>query len=171
MYDWCDLNGLDGQGDFTNETCCGDWWWDGGGATAGGFMLNSGQYGYSYTCWAKDPEGGAIGDPHVTSIYGCESDAPVIIDGDEKEIELMKCENESLSVVYRKSWKNHITRVNIQRGKQREKFEWRILTHPQSKEVCGNTVEFHRYISGINLRVKEVGNHNITGMLADKSCR
>ena len=71
---------------------------------------------------------------------------------------------------YRLSWNEHITGVDIQRKRKHEKFEQGALQNGQTTTVCNNTIEFHRYYAGINLRIKSIGNSDFTGLFADQSC-
>lgn len=109
----------------------------------------------------------AIGDPHITSIFGCHVEAPF----NQTSAILMECEDEKLSVLYNEEWGNHIHTVSILSKTHQDNYLWKMMKQPKIRTVCGNTIEFHRYIAGINLRMLSITNqHNVTGMFADKSC-
>lgn len=115
----------------------------------------------------------AVGDPHIMSIWGCKSEAPL----NQTDAVLMHCDSgeyesspESLSIQYNEEWGNHIHTVEVRSGQEHMKFPWKYLKYPKTKTVCGNTIEFHRYYAGVNLRSVRIANRNFTGLMADKSC-
>lgn len=110
----------------------------------------------------------AVGDPHITSMYGCKTEA----DLNQTSVLLMDCGREKLVAEYNEDWGYHIHTVEIwhNHNKDRRRYAWKQLKHPKELNVCGNIVEFHRYHLGINLRVQHIANTNITGMFADRSC-
>jgi len=98
-------------------------------------------------------------------------EAPIPLNGNDENVAiLMECENEKVTIHYKKSWKEHISQVDIYRKDHKKTIPWGTLRHAHTTTVCGNTIEFHRYALGINLRMKSVDNFNFTGMFADKSC-
>ena len=54
-------------------------------------------------------------------------------------------------------------------GKE-ERYNWNYLKHSQKKTICGNVIEFHRYYSGINVRLVELENRNVSGLFNDSRC-
>lgn len=110
----------------------------------------------------------AVGDPHITSIYGCKSEASL----NQTSVVLMECEAAKLLAEYNEEWGYHIHTVEVwhNHNKDRRRYPWKRLKHPKELNVCGNTVEFHRYHLGINLRILHISNTNITGMFSDRSC-
>ena len=108
----------------------------------------------------------ASGDPHITSIWGCSFDA----DTTKEEAVLMKCGEDELKVHYNEHWKHHIFKVSTVIGGVHNEYDWRYLKHSQQKTICGNSVEFHRYYSGINVRVLSMRNYAIEGLFNDSSC-
>ena len=84
---------------------------------------------------------------------------------------LMECESgDRLDVEYNSDWDYHIFRVRTVIDGKHDKFHWKMLVHPQTKTICGNVVEFHRYVLGINVHVVEMNNINIGGLFNDSSC-
>lgn len=110
---------------------------------------------------------GAVGDPHITSFWGCHIDAPK----SEERAVLMTCPSgESLTVSYYAEFDYRIRTVWIVKNGKKEHYKWKSLKHSQKKMVCGNAIEFHRYHAGINIAVKTISNRNIGGMFNDTSC-
>ena len=131
-----------------------------------GFGSDNGISTHYDTVWKYEPEVSAIGDPHVTSLWGCTFEA----DKSKTKTTLISCESEELTIVYNKKWNYHIYQVRIKiRGKV-DVYDWRYLKHSQRKEVCGNVIEFHRYFAGINVKVLSLRNHNIGGLFNDSRC-
>ena len=108
----------------------------------------------------------AVGDPHISSLWGCEFDA----DKSVTEAVLMKCADQELKIRYSQAWSYHIFEVVIIRDGQEDVYHRDYLKHAQHKVVCGNSIEFHRYIAGINLRVTTLQNHHIDGLFNDSRC-
>ena len=108
----------------------------------------------------------AVGDPHVTSIWGCRFEA----DKNQTQVTLMSCEDDELQIEYNEEWDYHIFRVWTTVGGKRERYHKKALKHAQVKRICGNTVEFHRYHLGINVRGVELSNREIGGLFNDSRC-
>ena len=108
-----------------------------------GFNSSSGS---SY-CNASQVE--AVGDPHITSQWGCGFDA----DKTKTEALLMRCDSDELRIRYSSRWKYHIYEVDTVINGQRDVYRWNYLKHSQRKVICGNEIEFHRYYAGINVLV------------------
>ena len=99
-------------------------------------------------------------------MWGCAFEA----DRSKTEVVLMKCDHDELRIRYNDAWKNHIYQVvTIIDGKP-DRYHHDTLKHPQKKEICGNTVQFHRYHAGINLKVTNVKNVHFEGLFNDSRC-
>lgn len=179
----CYLHGPEGLANFTDIASCDIYFCDyieefNG---QGSLIVNGSGYG-DFDCYAlvaspsaapsaqPTTEASALGDPHITSVYGCEFDAFV---DPEKEINsavLMECENEKVTIHYRTSWGGRISHVSLLRNGKYDEFEWKFLKHGQNTKVCGNIINFHRYFLGIQFRLTELHNKEFTGLLADKRC-
>ena len=116
--------------------------------------------------WKYEAQASAIGDPHITSMWGCQFEA----DESDGEALLMSCEQDSLSVRFSESWDNHIYEVLTTIDGKSDVYRWNYLKHEQFKTICGNEVRFHRYYSGINLKVVNMRNHDISGLFNDSRC-
>ena len=44
------------------------------------------------------------------------------------------------------------------------------LKHEQEKVICGNTVRFHRYFAGINVKITHLRNPHFHGLFNDSRC-
>ena len=108
----------------------------------------------------------AVGDPHITSIWGCRFEA------DKKKTEevLMSCDKDELKIRYSKSWSYHIFEVETKIDDVVTVYHHSYLKHAQRKSICGNTIEFHRYFAGINVRVVELQNDQISGLFNESRC-
>ena len=91
-------------------------------------------------------------------------------DKTKTEATLMSCEEDELVVEYNEEWDYHIFQVRTKIGETREHYHHKALRNAQVKTICGNTVEFHRYYLGINVRVVELKNHDIGGLFNDSRC-
>ena len=100
------------------------------------------------------------------SIWGCAFDA----DKNATEATLMKCETGELRVRYNADWDYHIYQVVTVIDGKHDRYHHETLKHPQTKEICGNTVQFHRYHAGINLKMTKLHNTKISGLFADSRC-
>ena len=116
--------------------------------------------------WKYEAEMSAVGDPHITSIWGCRFEA------DKKKTEevLMSCDKDELKIRYSKSWSYHIFEVETKIDDVVTVYHHSYLKHAQRKRICGNTIEFHRYFSGINVRVVELQNDKISGLFNNSRC-
>ena len=85
-------------------------------------------------------------------------------------IVLMSCDGGELKVRYNKDWGNHIYEVRTKIDGVQDHYHWKALKHGQRKTICGNDIEFHRYHAGINVRVVQMKNTNISGAFNDSRC-
>ena len=122
--------------------------------------------GTTNSLWKYESEASAIGDPHITSIWGCTFEA----EKTSSEAVLMSCESAQLKIRYNARWNYHVYEVVVMRHGQEERFHWNYLKHGQKKEICGNAVEFHRYFAGINVRLVQLQNRDISGLFNDTRC-
>ena len=97
---------------------------------------------------------------------GCEFEA----DKNSTEAVLMSCADGELRIRYNEGWKWHIYQVETVIKGKRDHYHQHALKHPQTKTICGNTIEFHRYHAGINLKVTDLRNPKIDGLFADSRC-
>lgn len=116
--------------------------------------------------WKNEPEITASGDPHINSLWGCSFDAS----RNETEAVLMSCEGGELRIRYDKDWDFHIYQVLTVIDGVRDRYHHKFLKHPQTKTICGNVVQFHRYHAGINIKVLSMKNHAIGGLFNDTRC-
>ena len=112
------------------------------------------------------PEVSAIGDPHIMSVWGCGFEA----DKNMTEAVLMKCKDDELRVRYGAEYGYRIYQVFTTIGGRHDRYHRETLKHGQTKEICGNTVEFHRYHAGINVRVTHLRNVHISGLFNRSNC-
>ena len=82
----------------------------------------------------------------------------------------MSCADGELKIRYDEKWDYHIYQVKTRIGDKHDRYHVETLKHGQEKEICGNTIEFHRYTLGINIHVKHLRNHEIGGLFNDSRC-
>ena len=82
----------------------------------------------------------------------------------------MKCGKDELRVHYSERWNYHIWMVSTVVEGVGDEYHWSYLKHAQHKTICGNVVEFHRYYSGINVRVVTMTNWKVEGLFNDSRC-
>ena len=116
--------------------------------------------------WSYEAKVEAIGDPHITSMWGCSFEA----DKTKTEAVLMKCEKDELRIRDNEDWSYHIYQVVTIIDGRKDRYHHETLKHGQVKTICRNKIEFHRYYLGINLRIVEMRNHNVSGLFNDSRC-
>ena len=82
----------------------------------------------------------------------------------------MRCEKDELRIRYSAKWKYHVFEVVTVIDGVQDVYHHSYLKHAQEKVICGNRVEFHRYFSGINLKVTDVRNPHFDGLFNDSRC-